>query len=78
MHFHHLVCLLLLSVLLSVFFSLICSVLHCLSIVICAEPRADDDEADIVSADWMAGKLYMLKQLLDDSTNPDRSCNHHK
>lgn len=48
-HFHHLVCLFLLSV-------LMCSVLHCLTIVICAEPRADDDEADFMDADLIAGK----------------------
>ena len=59
------------------FLSLICSVLYCLSVVACAEPRADDDEAEFMDDDLIAGKFHMLKKLLDDSTHPGLFYNHH-
>lgn len=55
------------------FLSLICSVLHCVSIAICAEPRANDDEADFINDNLVAGKLDVLKNLIDDSTDPGLS-----
>ena len=61
-HFQHLVCLLLLSVFCCLcFLSLMCSVLHCSSILICAKPRADGDEADFMDADLIAGILHVEK-----------------
>ncbi len=61
------------------FLRLICSVLHRLSIAVCAdsEPRANDDEADFMDDDLIAGKHYTLKQLMDDSTDPGLSYNYH-
>ena len=47
-----------------------CSVLHCSSILVCAEPRADGDEAEVMDADLIAGKIHMFKKVLDDSTDP--------
>ncbi len=43
-----------------------CCVLHCSSILVYAEPRADIDEADFMEVDLITGKSYMLKKVLDD------------